>query len=98
MADFSSRCFGQLVFAAAGTIRTPVPPLTLSVCSSECGKGTNLYTMKVVYNVVTLPTVMSEQWDWPRDFQIDIKKWPRIPPLEYAKPRTTIEAKLEAGL
>mmetsp|Transcript_47477 Transcript_47477/g.121188 ORF Transcript_47477/g.121188 Transcript_47477/m.121188 type:complete len:125 (-) Transcript_47477:185-559(-) len=54
--------------------------------------------MKVVYNVVTLPTVRSGQWDWPRDLQTDIKKRPRMPPPEYAKPRTTIEAKLEAGL
>eukprot|EP00873_Tetraselmis_striata_P017917 jgi/Tetstr1/438181/TSEL_026781.t1 len=54
--------------------------------------------MIVVYNDVTLPTVMSVQWDWPRDFHTDIKKWPRMPPPEYAKPRTAIEAKLEAGL
>eukprot|EP00873_Tetraselmis_striata_P006713 jgi/Tetstr1/426977/TSEL_017190.t1 len=40
----------------------------------------------------------SGQWDWPRDLQTDIKKRPRMPPPEYAKPRTTIEAKLEAGL
>eukprot|EP00873_Tetraselmis_striata_P019007 jgi/Tetstr1/439271/TSEL_027713.t1 len=98
LADFSSRCFGQFFFAPAGTIRALVPPFTLSVRSSEYGKGTKLYTMKVVYNVVTLPTVRSEQWDWPRDFQTDIKKWPRRPPPEYAKPRTAIETKLEAGL
>eukprot|EP00873_Tetraselmis_striata_P042676 jgi/Tetstr1/462940/TSEL_007888.t1 len=30
LADFSSRCFGQFCFAPAGTIRAPVPPLTLS--------------------------------------------------------------------
>eukprot|EP00873_Tetraselmis_striata_P003103 jgi/Tetstr1/423367/TSEL_014054.t1 len=40
----------------------------------------------------------SGQWDWPRDLQTDIKKRPRMPPPEYAKPRTTIEAKLVAGL
>eukprot|EP00873_Tetraselmis_striata_P019333 jgi/Tetstr1/439597/TSEL_028021.t1 len=98
LANFSSRCFGQFFFAPAGTIRAPVPPLTLSVRSSEYGKGTNLYTMKVVHNVVTLPTVRSGQWDWPRDVHTHMKKWPRKPPLEYAKPRTTIEAKVEAGL
>eukprot|EP00873_Tetraselmis_striata_P016097 jgi/Tetstr1/436361/TSEL_025194.t1 len=40
----------------------------------------------------------SSRLGWPRDFQTDIKKWPRRPPPEYAKPRTAIEAKLEAGL
>eukprot|EP00873_Tetraselmis_striata_P013920 jgi/Tetstr1/434184/TSEL_023295.t1 len=98
LTDFSSRCFKVFFFAPAGTIRAPVPPLTLSVRSSEYGKGTKLYTMKVVYNVVTLPTVTSGQWDWPQHFPTDIEKWPRRPPLEYAKPRTTIEATLEAGL
>eukprot|EP00873_Tetraselmis_striata_P016086 jgi/Tetstr1/436350/TSEL_025186.t1 len=39
-----------------------------------------------------------EQWDWLRDFKTDIKKWPRMPPLEYTKPRTAIEARLQAGL
>eukprot|EP00873_Tetraselmis_striata_P013796 jgi/Tetstr1/434060/TSEL_023204.t1 len=98
LADFSPPCFGEFFFAPAGTIRAPVPTLTLSVRSSEYGKGTKLYTMKVVCNVVTLPTVRSGQWDWPRDFQTYIKKWPRRPPPAYAKPRTAIEAKLEAGL
>eukprot|EP00873_Tetraselmis_striata_P014351 jgi/Tetstr1/434615/TSEL_023706.t1 len=98
LTDFSSRCFKVFFFAPAGTIRAPVPPLTLSVRSSEYGKGTKLYTMKVVYNVVTLSTVTSGQWDWPQHFPADIEKWPRRPPLEYAKPRTTIEATLEAGL
>eukprot|EP00873_Tetraselmis_striata_P006294 jgi/Tetstr1/426558/TSEL_001634.t1 len=62
-------------------------------------KGTTLYIMKVVYNVVTLPTVKCGQWNLPREFQTDIKKyrWPRRPPPEYAKPRTAIEAKLQAG-
>eukprot|EP00873_Tetraselmis_striata_P027257 jgi/Tetstr1/447521/TSEL_034901.t1 len=69
-----------------------------SVTGVEYGKGTKLYTMKVVYNVVTIPTVRYGQWDWPRDFQTDIKKWPRRPPPEYAKPRTAIDAKLETGL
>eukprot|EP00873_Tetraselmis_striata_P008844 jgi/Tetstr1/429108/TSEL_019070.t1 len=40
----------------------------------------------------------SGHWDWPRNFQTYIKKWPRRPPPEYAKPHTAIEAKLEAGL
>lgn len=92
--DFSARAMGCFIFTAGGTARAMIPPFSVSIIVKTYGNGSRACKIKITYNIITLPTVRNARWDWPRDYEGDIRKWPRFPPAGYGKPRITIERKL----
>ena len=92
--SFSSRASGLLVFADNGSFGAAVLPFYFYLSRTEVGKKLFTTKLRVIYNVVTMASTPKASLDWARDYNVDVKQWPRRPDNFYKSPKKAIFRKL----
>ena len=82
---------GLFAFSGNGSVSVCVVPVTMTYCRTKVGFQAYTTSVRVEYNVVTIPVQNDAQIDWPVDYEADIRMWPFRPSSSYYMPKTAIQ-------
>jgi hypothetical protein len=67
---------GFFAFSGNGSVSVCVIPVTLTYCRTKVGFQAYTTSVRVEYNVITIPVQNDAQIGWHVDYETDIKMWP----------------------
>jgi hypothetical protein len=82
---------GLFAFSGNGSASVCVVPVTMTYCRTKVGFLAYTTSVRVEYNVVTIPVQNDAQMDWPVDYEADIRMWPFRPSSSYYMPKTAMQ-------
>jgi hypothetical protein len=83
---------GLFAFSGNGSVSVCVVPVTMTYHHrTEVGFQTYTRSVRVEYNVVTIPVQNDAKIDWPVDYEADIRMWIFRPSSTYYMPKTATQ-------